>query len=276
MPWKRLALPLLLVLPFCPLRPAAAQGSTAPATAPADNPDYWRDHHVGLLLHGIGYAYQRPGLHRRFFASGRPSGVPADDFGNTLWLLSGATYGFGDGLEAGVSATRVERPGPTDSQNFFGVGIQKQFITERQSRPAVSVGAFGFTGPDDADGGRFYLAASKQIFGDHTLDRPALFLHAGLELETFDTRLDASTGLRPYVGANLTLTPWLFLSADYAPEQSWETQSLWSARALVLPWKIPWKVLHGKLLVGAEVGILSTGYQTHSYVGPRVDFDLYR
>jgi hypothetical protein len=82
----------------------------------------------------------------------------------------------------------------------------------------------------------------------------------GVELQGFsDDR--SSSSAQPFVGANYVWSRRVRLSAEFRPRMPWERTNLYSGRAVVL--------LNRR--IGVSGGLRNNGYQTHPFIGIRVD-----
>lgn len=232
------------------LAPHAAQ---AQASKPApEDPDYWRQYQLGLEYDPIGYTIKP----NRFLFSGytpmQPAGFRSDKYSHYF----NPAYGLGDGWEATLGVTGAEAIGAGGEAIFYSGGVQKQLVRESGWRPAVSVGGYGYVGPHEHHGGTAYVVGSKRLWRGIGGSQ-ALFGHAGLKMETWDaSRLDGSTGLRPFVGANVGLTRRVFLSLDFSPRQAWQVSNPYSLGATVLVYKS----------VGVSGGVRNNGYRTEPFL----------
>ena len=258
---------------------------SAPSTETTDHgtpiADYWLDHYAYLDFNPVGFTQEHKGVVANTLTPIHPSGLPADEYYSLLGI-PGATYGFGHGLQAEVAVTGLQQRGGPGEATFYGLGLQKRlFGGKNPGDVSVAVGGYGYLGPRSYNGGMVYLAASKRIFGDINTHRPALFLHTGVKMEAFNNEhletLDGrrrSSGVQPYVGANLTLGSRLFLVGEFAPGQAWEPNNQFTVRAQYFPVARHLKVLgiSGTMMLGVTGGIRNTGYRTHGLIGPTFDF----
>ncbi|HTE17298.1 MAG TPA: hypothetical protein VK689_02825 [Armatimonadota bacterium] len=242
--------------------PVAAQESAPPQGTPPVGGDTASspqaplsdplDYRLQLDWHPVGTVVPKGKLTFRNYIPMRPIGFRADRYD-----LLGPTYGLGGGWEGTVGITGAERLGPGGYALFFGAGLQKQLISETRSRPAVSLGGYGMTGPHDHHGGSVYLAATKRVWGPGPRGT-ALFLHGGGKLELYDSDdYGNGTGIRPYVGATLALTRRVTLNGDFSPSQPWERANLYAVRGTYRVYK----------RLGITGGIRNNGYRTLPFIG---------
>jgi hypothetical protein len=236
---------------------ALAALAALPAGAAEDRPEpvflreaiqRWR---LQMDYHPIGEVVPEGRFRFTNFIRMHPSGFRADEY--DLWFAP--TYGLGAGWEVTAGVTGAERLGAGGQALFYGVGVQKQFAREKGSRPAVSVGLYGMTGPHDHHAGTFYLAATKTMW---QRGNRAVFLHGGAKLEGYDSDdYGDGTGIRPYVGATVAFSRRFFLSGEFSPSQPWETADVFAIRGTIWAWR----------RVGVSGGIRNNGYETHPFVG---------
>jgi hypothetical protein len=215
-----------------------------------------RENRLRLDFHPIGTVIEKGELHYTHPLSMHPAGFRADEYRHYL----SPTYGLGDGWEVGAAVTGAERIGRGGNALFYGLGAQKQFIRERKGLPAVSIGAYGMIGPHNHHTGNVYLAATKRVWQSKSGPQ-AMFLHGGVKGEFFtsdDYKDDG--GVRPFFGANFTLTRRFFLSGEVAPAQDWERETMWSLKGTYL-------VSVKKHKLGVSGGIRNNGYETHPFIG---------
>jgi hypothetical protein len=240
---------LLLALALLALSPAAAQEMSAAGDGDMTY-EAMRRYRLQLDWHPIGGVVPKDKFRFTNFIRMHPSGFPADKY--NLYLAP--TYGLGQGWEITAGVTGAERLGPGGNALFGGAGVQKQLIRETESRPAVSIGAYGMTGHDHHSG-VLYLAGTKQIWSRGSR---AVFLHGGAKLETYDSDdYGSSTGVRPYAGTTVALSRRFMLSGEFSPSQPWEGANRYAARATYLIYK----------KVGMSGGIRNNGYRTEPFIG---------
>jgi hypothetical protein len=245
--------------------PAAPATATPAASAPAtlevtEDPDdsqskaFWEDYELDLDFHPLGYGLSR---NKRYtfdnYTPMHPSGFRADKFS----MYPNPTYAFGKGWQASVGVTGAERIGPGGNALFYGAGVQKQFMKETRTQPALSLGIYGLVGPHSHNSQTLYLAASKRVAGG-TGRKYAVFVTAGGKFERYDgDDYGDGTGLRPFVGATLALKKRVFLSAEVSPAQPWEDATMYSVRG-------SYRVYKSYAITG---GIRSNGYRTLPFIG---------
>lgn len=180
-----------------------------------------------------------------------PAGFRADSFS----MYFAPTYGLGNGWEASLGVTGASRIGPGGQALFYGGGVQKQVMTERGSRPAVSLGFTGMAGPHNHLDGMLYLAATKAV---RRRERSGIFLHAGLKLNAYESDdFGSGSGLRPWGGVTAAISPSLTLSGEVSPPQPWEKSIKYAGRVTVAI----------RRNVGLSGGIRGNGYRTTPFIG---------
>ena len=253
--------PVLAMLLAAAAPAGAHEGAPPPAGAPARETPAEREaplsdplaYRLQLDWHPVGVVVPKGQLTFRNYIRMRPLGFRADRYD----LFFGPTYGLGGGWEATVGVTGAQRLGPGGNALFFGAGLQKQIIAETRSRPAVSLGGYGMTGPHDHHAGSFYLAGTKRVWGPGRRGA-ALFLHGGAKLELYDSDdYGDGTGIRPYAGATLALTRRITLTGEFSPSQPWERASPYTVRGTYLVYK----------RLGVSGGIRNNGYRTLPFIG---------
>ena len=251
----KLSLPRMLLAALASIAatsPALAQDETATTTAQGivENRLRLEFHPVAPVLAKGQYLFST-------LMPMQPAGFRSDQFEHYL----SPVYGLGDGWQVGASLTGAERIGPGGEALFGGIGLQKQFMQERGGRPALAIGAYGMFGPHSHNSQNVYLAASKRVWTARSSRPQALFLHAGAKAEFYDgDDYGNSSGIRPFIGANLTLTRRFFVGAEWAPSQPWETDDQFAVRGTYL-FRIK------KTLIGVSGGIRNNGYETHPFIG---------
>jgi hypothetical protein len=235
-------------------------GAPHPAHAQDQNPDRardarWRSDHVDLDLLPVAYV-----VRSRHLTVGGPVNMPPVGFpANTYSLYPNLTYGLTARTEATFGITGAQRLGPGGEATFYTLGLEHVLLPESGHLPTISLGAYGFQGPHDhRNGGAVFLVASQQLTPRAYPNE--LFAHLGVEFQGFsDGR--SSSAAQPFVGANYVWSPRLRFSAEFRPRQPWERANLYSARAVVL--------LNRR--IGISGGLRNNGYQTHPFIGIRVD-----
>lgn len=242
-------LTLLAGLLLAPAAARAADGATE-TEEPYSNART-RQYRLQLDWHPIGLVVPKGQLRISSLIRMHPSGFRADEY--SLYLAP--TYGLGDGWEVSAGVTGAERLGAGGNALFFGAGIQKQLVPESRTMPAISVGLYGMAGPHSHQSGTFYLAATKEVWSK---GGRAIFVHGGGKYETFDSDdYGDSTGLRPYVGTTLVVTPRLFLGAEISPTQPWEVSTPYALRATVRVYK----------RFSLSGGVRNNGFDTETFIG---------
>jgi hypothetical protein len=235
--------------------PATAQEPAPSVVEPAAEGDITAEamelYRLQLDFHPIGGVIPEGRLRLGNYLRMHPAGFRADEF--DMYLQP--TYGLGGGWEATAGITGAERIGKGGEAIFYGAGIQKQLVRDRGGMPAISLGAYGMTGPHDHHTGMLFLAATKELLwrGDR-----AAWLHAGLKYETFDSDdYGNGSGIRPYVGATVALSRRYTLSGEYSPKQPGQDTNMFAVRATVRMWRN----------VGISGGIRNNGFETHPFIG---------
>jgi hypothetical protein len=215
----------------------------------------WASDHVDLDLLPVAYVVRPRHLTVGGPVNMTPVGFPA----STYSLYPNLTYGLTPRTEATIGVTGAERLGPGGEATFYSLGLEHVLLPESDHRPTISMGGYGFQGPHDyRTGGAVFLVASKQL-SPHAYPN-GLFAHLGVELQGFsDGR--SSSAAQPFVGANYVWSPRVRFSAEFRPRLPWERANLYSARAVVLLTR----------RVGLSGGLRNNGYQTHPFIGVRVD-----
>lgn len=206
--------------------------------------------HPQLEYHPVGAVLPKGKLRPTSLLRMHPAGFRSDTYN----LMLQPTYGLGAGWEVSTGFTSAERLGAGGTALFFGLGVQKQFISEKSRRPAVSLGFYGMEGPHNHRSSNLYLAATKQLWQRR---KQALFIHGGGKFESFegDDYGDGS-GVRPYMGVSYVPSRRFSLSAEVSPLQSWEDANCFAFRATFLVYK----------QVGITGGTRSNGFRTLPFV----------
>lgn len=226
--------------------------STAPASAEDSRPvlEKLRAFQPQLEYHPVGVVLPKGKLRPTSLLRMHPSGFRSDTYN----LMLQPSYGLGAGWEASTGITSAERLGAGGTALFFGVGIQKQFVSEKSRRPAVSLGFYGMEGPHNHRSSNLYLAATKQLW--HRREQ-ALFLHGGGKFESFDgDDYGDGSGVRPYLGVSYVPSRRFSFAAEVSPAQSWEEANCFAFRATYLVYKA----------VGITGGARSNGFRTLPFV----------
>jgi hypothetical protein len=87
----------------------------------------------------------------------------------------------------------------------------------------------------------------------------ALFFHAGIKVESFDSSFGNSTGVRPFIGTNVAFHNQIFLSGEFSGKQPWERSDQYAIRGTYLFYKKKY---------GVTVGIQNNGYETRLLIAP--------
>lgn len=238
-----------LLVSLLALPPSAGAQEEAPSLE-AYSAQRLVDYRLQLDWHPIGPVARKGQLLWGGHIPMHPSGFRADKYS----LYFGPTYGLGDGWEVAAAVTGAQRIGRGGEALFYGLGVQKQLMSETRSRPVVSLGAYGMAGPHDHHTGTLYASATKQVWAR---GERAAFLHGGAKFELYDSDdYGDSTGLRPYAGATLAFSRRLFLSGEFSPSQPWETANPYSVRATYRLHK--W--------IGVSGGIRNNGFETQPFI----------
>jgi hypothetical protein len=252
---KRIIYRLSLVATLILLLPGSVLADDKSKDDESD-PDLWRHYHARLELHPVGYTLHKRKLNLDNLVPLHPAGFLA----RTTSSYPGPILGFGNGLEAFGSissavALSESHGGLISGRFFYGGGLQQQLAGDAElTRPAISLGAYGYTGPNSLQGGTGYLVASHRLWQKPDSSTVALFGHLGVKAETFSNAVTSGTGVRPFVGGNLALSRILFLRGEFSPRQSWEFKHQFSAKAIVLFYK-------GKY--GISAGMMGNGYRSY-------------
>ena len=218
-----------------------------------NSPEYWRDYRVGLEYHPIGAVVPKGRLRISGYTPMQPAGFRASD----LELRLNPTYGLGHGWEVTAGTTVAERLGRGGRAFFYGAGVQKQLAKETRTRPSLSLGGYGMIGVRNHKSGSVYAAASKRVLGGNAASY-AVFLHGGAKFEGYDgDDYGSGTGLRPYLGATLTLHRRFAINAELSPSQPWQRDDMFAVRGTYLVYRS----------IGITGGIRNAGYNTTSFVG---------
>jgi len=244
-------LALLLAVPAAAQQPATVQQPAADADD-RYRPNYWRDYRLELDYHPIGPVLRKGQLEFSNLIPMHPSGFRADAYN----LFIGPTYGLGRGWQVTAGLTTAERLGPGGEAVFYGGGLQKQFVHETKSRPALSLSGYGMAGPHGHHTGTVALSGSKRVFGGDGR-RFATFIHGGAKFEAFGSDdYGDGTGIRPYAGATFAFSRRMFLSGEFSPAQPWEQTDMYSIRATYL----------FRRRIGISGGIRNNGFRTLPFV----------
>ena len=245
----RLYIPVLAAaLLAAPSAAFAQQGDPEPPDPFGD--ERLETYRLQLDWHPIGLVVPEGRFRFSDFLRMHPSGFRADEYS----LYFSPTYGLGDGWEITAGVMGAERIGRGGNALFYGAGVQKQILRETASRPAVSVGAYGMTGPHDHHSGTLFLSSTKQVYARRSR---AVFLHGGVKFEAFDSDdYGNGTGVRPYVGATAALSRRMTISGEYSPEQPWEDTSMYAARVTYRFYK----------RFGVTGGIRNNGFENETFI----------
>ncbi len=195
--------------------------------------DEWVRQRAELRMHPVGYSLSQRKITLANVIPMHPSGFAAERYS----MLPGLATGLGRGWEAAAQVTLAETLGANNDgiingRAFYGGGLQKQLTRgETLKSTALAVGGYGWGGPTKSSGGMFYAVASKQISGLKEGDNHALFGHFGVKAEAFDNAVGDSSGVRPFLGANLSFGQLVFLSGEVSPRQAWEFANQYSMSA---------------------------------------------
>jgi hypothetical protein len=248
----RWTLPTLCLLTALSITPTAvyAQDTTEETTEPYSNART-RKYRLHLDWNQIGLIVPKGTLRYGSLIRMHPSGFRADEYSNYL----APTYGFAEGWEVTAGVSGAERMGPGGNALFYGAGLQRQLMKETRSLPAVSVGLYGMAGPHSHQSGTLYVAATKEVWSK---GKRAVFLHGGGKFEAYDSDdYGNSTGLRPYGGTTLVITPRVFLAGEISPSQPWESATPYAVRVTYR--------IHKKFSVSG--GVRNNGFETETFIG---------
>jgi hypothetical protein len=233
---------------------ARAESDEAAGGSPYDR-EFWRNNRIQLNLHPVGPVLPRGQIKASGLVPMYPAGFPADRFGFALR----PTYGLGGGWEVGAGFLPAQRHGAGGNATFYGLALQKELLEERRGLPALSVGAYGMLGPHDHHSANFYLAATRRVYGNQH-EGTAAWLSGGVKYELFGSDdYGSGSGVRPYGGLAVRLTPRVFIAGEISPRQPWQRATMWAARATYM---VPFRE---KYHLGIEGGLRSTGYETHPF-----------
>lgn len=245
--WLAALCSLLIVMAALP---AAAQSQEPAKEGQHSGPlPFLQSFRLGLEFHPIAYVLDSGKLSLGGVTPMHPAGIPASDY---FPYLSGG-YGFGDGWEALVGLTGVERLGPDDLVLYGGLGIQKRLIKETRSLPTVSLGFYDTFGPSDHNTVNVYLVATKRILreGQHQF-----FVTGGGKFENFTGNGNGS-GVEPFVGGVYVFAKRLYVTAEFSPQQAWESNNQWAIRGTLRVWRG----------LGVTGGIRHNGFNKTTFIG---------
>jgi hypothetical protein len=214
----------------------------------------WARQHVDLDQLPVAYTLPHGKLTLGGSVSRTPAGFPADEYR----LYPALAYGVTDRTELDLGVTGAQRLGPGGEATFYTLGLQHVLGSGAGKRSTVSVGAYGFFGPDAQGGGALYGVASRQLTA-HPYPR-GVFAHLGLELQGFSAD-DSSVAPRPFLGAEYVLTHRLRFTAEFRLRMPWESANLYSLRSVVMVTR----------RFGLSLGVRNNGYRTHPFVGIRIE-----
>jgi hypothetical protein len=235
---------------------AALPGAARAADEDETDAQAAQENRLRLEYHPVAPALAKGDLHFGSPLAMQPAGFRADKFTHYL----SPTYGLGDGWEVGAALTGAQRIGAGGEAMFYGLGIQKQLMRERRGLPSLSIGGYGMMGPHSHDTGNLYLVATKKLWKSSSGPQ-SIFLTGGVKGEFFssDDYKDDS-GVRPFFGANFTVTTRFFVSGEVAAKQDWERDTMWALKGTYL-------VSIKKYKLGVSGGIRNNGYETQPFVG---------
>lgn len=225
-----------------------------------DDRDEWIRHRADLNLHPVGYSLSQRKFTFDTIIPMHPSGFAAERYS----LFPGPAFGLGRGWEVGAHATLAETLGVNNTgilngRAFYGAGLQKQLTRgETLQTPALALGGYGWGGPGNSNGGMVYAVVSKQLSGVPEGKNTALFAHLGVKLEMFDNLVGNSSGVRPFLGANLSFSRLVFFSGEISPRQAWEFAHQYSISGTYLLYKRRY---------GVTAGVQNNGYRGKLFVG---------
>lgn len=223
------------------------------------DPDYWLRYRLGLTMHPIAYTVQR--FHFDHLIPMRPAGFPARRY--TAYPTP--IFGLGGGWELATLLTNAQPLGCASSgiasgRLFYGVGAQKQLLPDDPPyTPGLAVGGYTYRGPNGHRGSAAYLVATQRVFDISEPTMNAVFFHAGVKVETFDSRLSQASGVRPFIGNNVSLNPQMYFSGELSWKQRWERSHPYSVRGTYLFYKNKY---------GIRVGIQNNGYERRFFISP--------
>jgi hypothetical protein len=251
---------LRFVRPWCAALGVLAGLLLVPAQGARGEPEtekreaQWVDQHVDLDLLPVAFTVPRGRLTVGGPLPRTPAGFPSDIY----VLYPDLVYGLTDRTEAGLGGAGAQRLGPGGEATFYTLGLQRVLSLTANKLPTLSVGAYGFLGPQGHDGGAVYLVASRQLTR-HAYPR-GLFAHLGLELQGYSSD-DSSAAPRPFLGVDLVWTQRLRFSAEFRQRMPWESANLYSLRTVLLITR------H----FGLSGGLRNNGYRTHPFIGLRLE-----
>lgn len=222
-------------------------------------PEAWRAYRARLDLHPVGYTLHKRRLKLDNLVPLHPAGFAA----RSTSSYPGPIMAIADGLEAFVSvssAVPFSQPhtGFLAGRFFYGGGLQKQLTGDAEmTKPALSIGGYGYTGPKSMNGATGYAVASHRLWQKPESADVALFGHLGVKVENFSNTITDSTGIRPFAGGNVALSRIVFLRGEFSPRQSWEFEHQFSAKAILLVYKRKY---------GISLGVQGNGYRTYSTI----------
>lgn len=232
--------------------PADANAGKAARTRRPHPFEALRDYRIHLEYFPVGMVVPEGKLRLTNLIPMHPAGFRANEY--SMYL--GPTYGLGDGWEVSAGVTGAQRLGPGGEAIFYGLGLQKQLRKETRRLPAVSIAAYGMTGPHEHHSGSFYLVGSKQVWGD-AARRRAIYLHGGLRYERFGSNdYGEGSGVRPFGALTVAASRHTYFTGEISPPQPWEVADVYALRATYL--------IHKS--IGLSGGIRGDGYRTYPYI----------
>jgi len=234
--------------------PPASDRSKAGSSSPEKKKDTFealRDYRIHLEYFPVGLVVPEGKLRFTGLIPLNPAGFRANEFSNYL----SPTYGLGSGWQITAGVTGAERLGRGGEALFYGVGVQKQLRKETHTWPAISVGAYGMTGPHEHHSGTFFLVGTKRVWGGEGR-KWAVYAHGGLRYERYGSNdYGESDGVQPFGGLTFTASKRLFFTGEVSPPQAWQEQEMFAVRASYL--------IHKS--IGVSGGIRSNGYRTYPF-----------
>ena len=215
----------------------------------------WMSDRANLSQNPVGFTIHEDHFTNANLISVAPTGINIAQAGEYL----SPTYGLGRGVEVAAGLWDINRNNGSTVTLYPGVGIQKQLLPDAWPNPirtAVSIGAYGYSGPD-TEGGTIYLAASHRVFSGSPEVPLSLYLHSGIRWDTFSSNTDQS-GVRPYIGFSVAILSKYYVGGEIRYRQAWERETPFGLHATVKVYR----------RFGITVGVANYGYQTVIYVSP--------
>ncbi len=217
--------------------------------------DEWLDDMANLSQNPVGFTLHRAHFSDASLISIAPTGIGIARAGQFV----SPTYGLGDGFEVAAGLWDIAGNNEGGSTLYPGLGIQKQLLPDSRVAPlrtALSVGAYGYSGPDTT-GGSFYIAGSNRVVSRTDSLPLAVYIHSGVRYDVFSAASNQA-GVRPYLGFSAALSSKYYLSGEIRYKQAWERQTPFALHATVRIYR----------KFGISLGLENMGYQNVISISP--------